>query len=503
MIPPRVRVRFAPSPTGRIHLGNARTALFNWLLARSHGGSFILRIEDTDLDRNVEGAEAAILDDLRWLGLTWDEGPDRGGSHGPYRQSERERTHGEATARMLASGDAYRCFCSVERLESDREAQRREGLPPRYRGRCRSLSREDSDLRASAGDPFVVRLRVPEEGVAFEDLVRGRVSFPGEQLGDPILVRSDGRPAYNFAAVTDDVAMEVTHVLRGEDHISNTPIQILIYRALGATPPAFAHLSMILGQDGSRLSKREGSGALGAFREAGYLPEAMANYLALLGWSHPEAREVLELSDLVASFSLHRVSRSAAAFDPAKLLFLNARHLRSATPDRLLALARPFLESAGLRPGGEGGGEAAWWARALALASGQMETLAGAPAAMRLFFDPAGGVDGMPAPRAEDPGEAALMEAFESAAASVDLAAPGAFREWAKSAGAMSGRKGRALFHPLRVALTGAEQGPELDRLVPLLEEGSRLPLAPRVAPCLERIAARKAGLAGAARSRE
>ncbi|MBI3448506.1 MAG: glutamate--tRNA ligase [Acidobacteria bacterium] len=483
-----VRVRFAPSPTGSLHVGNVRTALYNWLFARGRWGAFVLRIEDTDVERNEAGAEARIYEDLRWLGLDWDEGPDRGGPLGPYRQSDRAAHYADAGAKLLAAGDAYRCFCPVGAIEAERASQRAAGLPPRYSGRCRGVAAGESGRRAAAGEPFALRFRVPEGNIAFIDAVRGRVEFPWEQIGDPILVRSDARPAYNFAVVVDDIAMRITHVVRGEDHLSNTPRQILVYRALGHEPPAFAHLSMIVGPDGARLHKRHGSVSVAQFREEGIVAQALVNYLALLGWSHPSGEEILTLDALTSSFTLDRVSGSAATFDPKKLAFLNAHHIRTMDPGRLLDLARPFLAAGGLKAGGEdsAGRPAgdpdveAWWARAVAVAAGQMETLRDAPGAVEFLFRSAGG-------SAPDPVEAAVVATFEKLASGENLAMPGVFRGCAVAAGKATGRKGRELFHPLRLALTGKESGPELDRIVPLIEEGGRLGIRPAVPGCVER----------------
>jgi len=490
-----VRVRFAPSPTGSLHVGNVRTALYNWLFARSRWGAFVLRVEDTDVERNEAGAESRIYEDLSWLGLDWDEGPDRGGPLGPYRQSDRAAHYAEASAKLLASGDAYRCFCPAGEIEAERASQRAAGLPPRYSGRCRGLDAGTSRGRAAAGEPFALRFRVPAGPVVFLDAVRGRVEFSSEQLGDPVLIRSDSRPAYNFAVVVDDIAMRITHVVRGEDHLSNTPRQILVYRALGHEPPAFAHLSMIVGPDGARLHKRHGSVSVAQFREEGIVAPALVNYLALLGWSHPSGEEILTLDELASSFTLDRVSGSAAAFDPKKLAFLNAHHIRTMDPPRLLALARPFLAAAGLTAGEAPPPDGAaaesevesWWALAVAVAAGQMETLRDAPRAVGFLFaaEPPGEVE---------PAEAALLETFEKLAAGENLAMPGVFRGCAVAAGKAAGRKGRDLFHPLRLALTGRESGPELDRIVPLIEEGMRLGLRPEVPGCVERCRARREG---------
>src|SRR3954453_12687126 len=343
-----MRVRFAPSPTGQLHVGNARTALFNWLLARGHDGTFILRIEDTDVERSTKQSEESILDDLRWLGLEWDEGPDVGGACGPYRQSERLHLYSSYANELLAGGHAYYCFCPPQKLEDDRRKDLAAGRPPRYRGTCRSLAPEDARRRLDGGERGVIRFRVPEHTeVAFQDLVRGEVTFSTDVIGDPVLVRSDGRPAYNFAVVVDDALMEVTHVIRGEDHISNTPRQILLYRALGFAPPRFAHLSLVLGPDHTPLSKRHGATSVAEFRARGYLPEALTNYLALIGWSPGEGDELLPLDELSKRFRLEDVGHSAGVFDVDKLSWVNRHYLKTADPNRITGLTVPYLHAAG------------------------------------------------------------------------------------------------------------------------------------------------------------
>ena len=280
-----MRVRFAPSPTGHLHVGSVRTALFNWLLARGSDGTFVLRIEDTDVERSTRESEAAILRDLRWLGLDWDEGPDVGGSRGPYRQSERLHLYQSYAQELLGAGSAYYCFCSTAELEAERQAAVAAGRPVRYSGTCRQIPSEHAQARIAGGDRPAIRFRVPDiSEVVFTDLVRGDVRFGADVIGDPVIIRGDGTPAYNFAVVVDDALMEVTHVVRGEDHISNTPRQILLYEALGFSPPAFAHLSLVMGPDHSPLSKLHGATSVAEFRAKGYLPEALVNYLALIGW---------------------------------------------------------------------------------------------------------------------------------------------------------------------------------------------------------------------------
>ncbi|HEY3175576.1 MAG TPA: glutamate--tRNA ligase [Candidatus Polarisedimenticolia bacterium] len=481
-MPPAVRVRFAPSPTGHLHVGNARTALFNWLYARARGGIFVLRIEDTDMERSTGRSEDAIYEDLSWLGIDWDEGPGRGGPHGPYRQSERRSLYDDAARRLLDGDRAYRCFCGPEQLEAERDAQRQAGLAPRYSGRCREMTADQSRHRASS-EPCALRFRVPGENVLFDDLIRGRVEFPSAQIGDPVIVRADGSPTYNFAVVVDDAAMRITHVIRGEDHLSNTPRQILIYRALGEPPPAFAHVSLVLGPDGSPLSKRHGAASVADFRDRGFLPQAMVNYLVLLGWAHPDAKEILQVPEIVGAFSLDRVGHAASMFDVGKLTWLNAHYIRNAQPHELARLCRAGLAAAGLVP--EGPADPAtedWIARALHVFAGQMETLIDAPGALRglLRFEEHLGKDpGAQEALAGLASEPAAVRVVGEFARTVEARRPPlldgreAFREAAQTVGRALGVKGRALFHPIRVAMTAAEKGPELDRLIPLIDEGS------------------------------
>ena len=344
-----LRVRFAPSPTGQLHVGNARTALINWLLARGQNGVFILRIEDTDIERSTVESERAILDDLRWLGLDWQEGPDVGGPHTPYRQSERLDRYQAVARDLLARELAYYCFCTPAMLEAERTAALASGQPPGYSGRCRSIDRADAARRVGAGEAAAVRFAVPVDRpeVTFHDIVRGEVTFSRAVLSDFVVLRSDGRPAYNFSVVIDDVEMRVTHVVRGEDHISNTPRQVLIYEALRSAPPAFAHLPLVLGPDHSPLSKRHGATSVAEFRERGFLPEALVNYLALLGWSPGEGEEIVPLDEMARRFRLEAVSHSAGVFDPAKLAWINRHYMKESDPGRLTREASKYFTRAG------------------------------------------------------------------------------------------------------------------------------------------------------------
>src|SRR5579859_4128428 len=348
------RVRFAPSPTGMLHVGNARTALYNWLFAKHNGGTAILRIEDTDVERSEARYESFLIDDLHWLGLTWEEGPGTsatpmGGAHGPYRQSERLPIYAEHTERLLAAGKAYRCFCSPEQLEAERAAAAAAHQPQVYGGRCRGLSIGEAQTRAASGEPYAVRLRIPDHPIRFRDLVRGEVEFPQEAVSDPVLVRSNGMPVYNYVVAVDDALMEITHVIRGDDHVSNTPKQVAIYEAFGWAVPEFAHLSTILGSDRERLSKRHGATSIASFREMGYLPEALVNYLALLGWAPSGGdREVFSRSELLKEFDLKRVTPSPAVFDMEKLYWLNRHYIKASRVDQIADLAAPFFINAGL-----------------------------------------------------------------------------------------------------------------------------------------------------------
>jgi glutamyl-tRNA synthetase len=371
-----VRVRFAPSPTGFLHVGGARTALYNYLFARRMGGTFVLRIEDTDAERSNEASVAAILAGLRWLGLRWDEGPGAGGDHGPYFQSARRESYRQALDRLVAADLAYPAYETPEELESLREAQAARGEGPSYDGRGRHVTAADRARFEAEGRAPAWRLRVPEAcELAWDDVVRGRVVFQSSVIEDFVLVRSDGLPTYNFACVVDDIAMGITHVIRGDDHISNTPRQLLLYRALGVEPPVFAHASMILGPDGKRLSKRHGATSVEAFGEMGIVPEAMVNFLALLGWALDGERELFALQDLEQVFSLERVGPNPAVFNVEKLEWMNGQHLKRLDEEERTRRVVGFLESRGHDLSGRSGD----WRRRFVLALGdRVRTLADA-----------------------------------------------------------------------------------------------------------------------------
>ena len=497
-----LRLRFAPSPTGYLHVGNARTALFNWLLARGSGGVFCLRIEDTDAERSTKESEASILADLRWLGLNWDEGPDIGGPNAPYRQSERLPIYRAHVDRLIAEGRAYHCFCTAEQLEADRNAALAAGKPTHYSGRCRTIRADEAERRLAAGEPAAVRFLVPDlREIVFDDAVRGPVRFSTDVIGDPIIVRSDGMPAYNFAVVVDDALMGVTHVIRGEDHISNTPRQILLYEALGFQPPVFAHLALVMGPDHSPLSKRHGATSVTEFRAKGNLPEALVNYLALVGCSPRGAAagdsqdgtgELVPIDELARRFSLDAVGLSPGVFDEEKLAWVNRHYMKNADPDRLAALSVDFLRGSGVEiaPDAEG---LRYLSSVLPIATGSVDRLDQVAGRLSFLFDfdPRAAL-AIDAVRAELAGEAAIavVRAFAATLANAPRLDKDRFRAIAAEVRAATGQKGRALFHPIRLALTAKQEGPELDLAVPAIDRGADLPPSaglPRILGCRER----------------
>ena len=488
-----MRVRFAPSPTGALHVGNVRTAIFNWLLARGSGGTFVLRIEDTDVERSTRESEVSMIDDLRWLGLDWDEGPDIGGANGPYRDSERLHLYQSYATELLNAGSAYYCFCSAETLDADRQAAVAAGRPALYPGTCRKIPADEAQARIAAGERPAIRFRVPEgQDVVFNDLVRGEVRFPGEVIGDPVIVRADSHPAYNFAVVVDDALMEISHVVRGEDHISNTPRQILMYEALGFTPPQFAHLALVLGPDHSPLSKRHGATSVAEFRAKGYLPEALVNYLALIGWSPGNDEELLPVDELARRFSLDRVGHSAGVFDEEKLAWVNRHYLKMSDPGRIANLSVPFFNEAGIAMSPDAHG-IEFLASAMVMATASVDRLNQVPGRLSLLFD-YDAKAALDAPGIRDEMSTAGARAVAKALAEELASAPRLdrekFRAVANRVKAKTGQKAKALFHPIRIVLTGRAEGPELDLAVPAIDAGADLPATagiPSIKGCRER----------------
>ncbi|HUX35697.1 MAG TPA: glutamate--tRNA ligase [Candidatus Paceibacterota bacterium] len=339
-----VRVRFAPSPTGFLHIGSVRTALFNWLFARQHSGVFVLRIEDTDKERSKAEYEKDIIENFKWLGLDWDEGPDKGGPFAPYRQSERRESYTKYLERLISEGKAYYCFCSKEQLEIDRQTLLSQGLPPKYIGRCRHLSKEESGSRKGKGETSVIRFLVPDSEVSFSDLVRGKVKFDASLTGDIIIAKNLNEPLYNFAAIVDDELMQITHIIRAEEHLSNTPKQILLQQALGFRELKYAHIPLILNPDRSKMSKRYLESSVKDYREQGYLPEAIINFLALLGW-HPKGdKELLDIGEIIKEFDIKRVQKAGAIFNIEKLDWINSQKMREVSNSKIAALVKPFLK---------------------------------------------------------------------------------------------------------------------------------------------------------------
>jgi glutamyl-tRNA synthetase len=456
---PAVRVRFAPSPTGFLHVGGARTALYNYLHARATGGVFVLRIEDTDTERSTEASTHAIFDSLRWLGLAWDEGPGVGGEFGPYFQAERRELYADAARRLEDGGHAYPCFCTPAELEQRRAGQLARGEPPRYDGRCRTLSPDERARRRAAGESAALRLSVPPgRELSWEDVVRGRIAFQSDVLDDFVLVRSDGWPTYNFACVVDDIHMRISHVIRGDDHISNTPRQILLYRAFDAEPPVFAHASMILGPDGKRLSKRHGATSVEAFGDLGIVPEGMVNFLALLGWALDGKTEIFTLAELERVFRLDRVGPNPAVFDTQKLEWINAQHLKRLDEAERTRRVCAWLE----QRGHDLSGRSDEWRRAFVRALGdRLRTLADAAdvGAFALEDPPAMEPEAW-AELLARPGSDARLAALAARVESLDAWTLEALEGATRSLASESGVKAGDVITPARVALTGRKAAP-------------------------------------------
>jgi glutamyl-tRNA synthetase len=453
----RPRVRFAPSPTGYLHVGGARTALFNWLFARKQGGVFVLRIEDTDRSRSSDEMSEAILDGMRWLGLDWDEGP--------YHQADGFARHKEDALRLLESGHAYRCFCTPEELQAKRDA---EGEEYRYDRACSALDAAEVERRIAAGDAFTVRCRVPAGVTEWDDVVHGPTRFRNDDIEDFIILRSDGTPIYNLAVVSDDIEMRITHVLRGDDHLSNTPKQILLYRALGAEVPVFAHVPMILGPDGKRLSKRHGATSIGEYREQGILPQALVNFLALLGWNPGDEQEIMLTSDLVAKFSLERINKKSAVFDPEKLEWMNGQHISLLPAGELLPLVAPMLVAAGLTTEQEIADRRDWFMDLVDLVKPRARYPDGIVEQARQYLAPAveyerAGVEKhWKEPVVVVERLLAIRRALEAVESWKAERIEAALREAAEGLGVGFGK----VVHPLRLALTGATVSPGIDQVV-------------------------------------
>lgn len=470
-----VRVRFAPSPTGHLHVGGARTALFNWLFARKTGGKFILRIEDTDQARSTLESEQIVKDDLKWLGMDWDEGPEIGGDCGPYRQSERREIYREHAYRLLDSGHAYRCFCTDAELEAKREQAEAEKRSPHYDGTCRNLSETEVKEKLEAGIPHTLRFRVPDKSYTVHDTVRGSVTWEAGTLGDFIILRSDGMPVYNFCVVVDDHLMKMTHVIRAEEHLPNTLRQLMLYEALGWDAPAFAHASLILGQDKSKLSKRHGATSVNQFQEQGYLPEAMVNYLALLGWNEGNDREEYTVPELIDAFSLERIVKSPAVFDMDKLNWLNGMHLRSLDDDALLAAGKPFILEGFPFLADKLEKDPAWGVSVMNMLKNKLTVFGEIKDRLGFLFNYEPVMDDEIRAFFDDEKhrEAGRLMATRI----LDLAELNGETFWeAAMSIKQDGFKGKHLFHPLRALISGELSGPEMDVMVDVLLAGEDIP---------------------------
>ena len=486
----KVRVRFAPSPTGFLHVGNARTALFNWLYARQRKGAFVLRVEDTDVERSAYEYEKRLLEDLKWLGLDWDEGPDVGGKFGPYRQSQRLEIYKAYTEKLLNEEKAYYCFCSPEELEKERKHALDEGKMPIYSGKCRSIPFSVAVKRLKAGEKAAIRLRTPDEGsIGFYDIVRGNLSFELALIGDPVLVRSNGLPAYNYVVVIDDFLMHITHVIRGEDHISNTPRQILAYQALGFSIPQFAHLSMVMGKDNTRLSKRHGATSIEQFEKEGILASSLFNYLALLGWAPPEGKEILMKEGLLELFDLERVNKASAIFDYGKLYWLNRQHIKKLTCREKAEIAYPFLREANILPEAMTDEHWSWLDEAVNSLLEGTDRFKDLVLEFSIFFDYS--LSDM-SERARDILKTdcaeQVIKCFGEKIRNIENFDYEKFALLTQEIKEDTGCKGKNLYHPLRVALTVRDSGLELDKFIPLVEAGSKLNFPKPLKNCSQRM---------------
>ncbi|NLG86886.1 MAG: glutamate--tRNA ligase [Firmicutes bacterium] len=467
----KVRVRFAPSPTGKLHIGGARTALFNWLLARHTGGTFVLRIEDTDTERSTQASVDQIISSLKWLGLDWDEGPEIGGEYGPYFQSQRLHLYEEKAQELIDKGLAYLCYCTPEELEAKREEARRQGKAPRYDGHCRNLTDQDRVRLAAEGRQPVVRLKVPAEGeTVVDDIIRGRVVFKNEVLDDFIIVKSNGMPTYNYACVIDDYAMKLTHIIRAEEHLSNTPRQILLYQALGYELPQFAHVPMILAPDRSKLSKRHGATSVEEFREEGYLPEAIINYLALLGWSPEGTDEVMPIERIVEEFSIDRVSKTAAIYDVKKLAWINGHYLRELPLERIVAEVIPFMQKHGLLAASPEPAKLELLTKAVDLTRDRAKTLEELVDVVSYFFSDDFEYEEKGVRKHFVPaGAGEILRQAKEIIASVEPFEHQVIEEVYRTRAEELGIKPAKLIHPTRLAVSGRTIGPGLFELVELL----------------------------------
>lgn len=470
----KVRVRYAPSPTGHLHIGNARTALFNYLFARHHGGDFIIRIEDTDQKRNIEDGEKSQLDNLAWLNIDWDESPDKPGEYGPYRQSERKDIYQPLVDQLLASNLAYKCYCTEEELETERESQRSRGQIPRYNGKCAHLTPEQQAAKEAEGITPVVRFRVPKgEEYTFDDIVKGNITFESDSVGgDFVILKRDGMPTYNFAVAVDDHLMKITHVLRGDDHIANTPKQLMVYEAFGWTPPRFGHMTLIINTEtGKKLSKRDETilQFIEQYRELGYLPEAMFNFISLLGWSPVGEEEIFSQEEFIKIFDADRLGKSPAAFDNKKLEWISNQYMKQLDRKTMAEMALPYLIEAGLVEENPSAEKQAWVEELVSLYQPQMSYAKEIVELSSLFFNDTLTFDDAAKEVLSDEQVPEVLEAFKKELNDLEEFDVPAIKKAIKAVQKETGAKGKKLFMPIRVAVSGQMHGPELAETILLL----------------------------------
>ena len=466
-----IRVRFAPSPTGPFHIGGARSALFNWLLARKQGGKMVLRIEDTDRERSTPESEENIKAALKWLGMDWDEGVDVGGPYGPYRQMERLDIYKKYTDQLLAEGKAYYCYCTPEELEAEREALTAEGKMPRYMGKCENLTPEQIAKYEAEGRKPSIRFRVPQDKeIVINDMVRGTVVFESNGIGDFVIVKSDGIPTYNYAVVIDDALMHITHVVRAEEHLSNTPRQCLLYDALGFKQPEFGHISLILGPDHRKMSKRHGATSVDQYRQMGYLPAGINNFLALLGWAPSDDQELLTMEELTQAFGMDHVAKNPAVFEIKKLNWINQHYMRQLSLEELFEVAKPHMIEKGYMTGQETGEKLEWLRKVIALSQEYVSFGAEIPAVVEMFFNDEFDFENDEA-KAVLSGETVpqVLACFLEELPKVEVLDAPEIKALFKSIQKITKLKGKDVFMPIRVALTGNQHGPDLAKVIPLL----------------------------------
>lgn len=467
-----VRVRYAPSPTGHLHIGNARTALFNYLFARSQGGKFIIRIEDTDQKRNVEGGEESQLRHLQWLGIDWDESIDKDGGYGPYRQSERNDIYKKYYDELLEKDLAYKCYCTAEELEEEREAQIARSEMPRYSGKCSHLSKEEEDKLFAEGREPSIRFRVPKgEIIKFDDMVKGEISFETDGIGDFVIVKKDGTPTYNFAVAVDDHLMKMTHILRGEDHISNTPKQIMVFNAFGWDVPLFGHMTLIVNENRKKLSKRDESiiQFIEQYKNLGYLPEALFNFIALLGWSPVGEEELFTKEQFIDIFDVNRLSKSPALFDMHKLKWVNNQYVKALDLDQVVALTLPHLQKAGKVSEQLSEEENTWVRKLISLYHEQLSYGAEIVELTELFFKEQIEYNQEAKEVLAEEQVPEVMASFAGQLERLESFTPDEIKAAIKAVQKETGHKGKKLFMPIRVAVTGQTHGPELPQSIELL----------------------------------